>query len=690
MKKFLIGLFSLVSLLVAVSAAGQDDIREIQQKFQDYSLKTLQEKIYVHTDKSFYMAGEMIWFKIYDVDGIYNKPIDISKVAYLELVSTDQKAILQAKIELKKGSGNGSFLLPLSVNSGSYKIRAYTNWMKNFSADYFFEKPVTIINTQKKAGLPPVDNTIPAFDIHFFPEGGNMVEGLEGKVAFRVVGKDGKGVSFDGVITDQNNDTITHFQPTQFGIGSFDFTPAAGKKYRALLKMGASTVVTADLPEVYKDGYTLTVADTLNDQLWVTVRTTQHADEYIYLLAHTRQVVKVAEMRPITSGVALFKIDRKMLGEGISHLTIFNDRRQPVCERLVFRKPKSLNIDLQDEASSYNLLRNKVNLAIHTIDGDAKPEIADLSVSVFLADSLQRPDAEDIFSYLWLGSELNATIESPAYYFGADNAATRAATDNLMLTYGWRRFKWNDILKKKTPAFEFMPEYEGHVIRGKVLDKKTGLPVANIPTYLSVPGVQFQLSTSVSNANGQVQYNIQNFVGAAEIVVQTGLKDSNYHIDIGTPFSDQFSTRPFKNFYLPETLERELAFHSTNAQVQNAYYTNQLQKFYSYVVKDSTQFYGEPDKKFFLDEYTRFNTMEEVMREYITDVAVRKHQDKFHYYVTNVPYHISFEDDPLVLLDGVPVFDIDKIIAFDPLKTKKIEVVAKQYFLKVPPHLTAS
>ncbi len=59
------------------------------------------------------MAGEMIWFKIYDVDGTFNRPLDLSVrvEAYLELVNTDQKPVLQAKVGLSKGSGNGSFLL---------------------------------------------------------------------------------------------------------------------------------------------------------------------------------------------------------------------------------------------------------------------------------------------------------------------------------------------------------------------------------------------------------------------------------------------------------------------------------------------------------------------------------------------------------------------------------------------------
>ncbi len=98
-------------------------------------------------------------------------------------------------------------------------------------------------------------------------------------------------------------------------------------------------------------------------------------------------------------------------------------------------------------------------------------------------------------------------------------------------------------------------------------------------------------------------------------------------------------------------------------------------------IDDSTAFYGTPDKKYFLDDYTRFVTMEEVMREYVEEVRVRKQKDKFRFDVWNKPYGDFFENKPLVLFDGIPVFDVDKIIAFDPLKVKKLEVVARKYTL---------
>jgi hypothetical protein len=96
---------------------------------------------------------------------------------------------------------------------------------------------------------------------------------------------------------------------------------------------------------------------------------------------------------------------------------------------------------------------------------------------------------------------------------------------------------------------------------------------------------------------------------------------------------------------------------------------------------DSILFYGTPDRTFPLDDYTRFSTMEEVMREYVQGVGVRKQKGKFHYKILYQRTNAFFADDPLILLDGMPIFDTDKAIAIDPLEIKKLEVVKQKFIL---------
>ena len=108
-----------------------------------------QQRLHLHSDKNFYLAGEIIWFRIHVVDGTTNVPVNVSKLAYTEILDRNNKPLLQAKIALSEDGGSGSFFIPLNMSSDHYILRAYTNWMKNEGSPAFFEKKITIINTMK-------------------------------------------------------------------------------------------------------------------------------------------------------------------------------------------------------------------------------------------------------------------------------------------------------------------------------------------------------------------------------------------------------------------------------------------------------------------------------------------------------------------------------------------------------------
>ncbi|HLX91106.1 MAG TPA: hypothetical protein VKR32_05455, partial [Puia sp.] len=186
--------------LLIQSAKGQGSpLRNVKSAFDTYQQQVYQEMIYVHSDKSFYVAGDIVWFKLYNVESETMVPSGLSKIAYVEILNKDLKPVLQGKIALSRGIGSGSFYLPFSLNSGNYLLRAYTAWMKNFSPSQFFEKEITIVNTTKKMGLMPKSDTTD-YDIQFLPEGGNLVEDIQSKVACKVVDRSGHGVDFSGYI----------------------------------------------------------------------------------------------------------------------------------------------------------------------------------------------------------------------------------------------------------------------------------------------------------------------------------------------------------------------------------------------------------------------------------------------------------------------------------------------------------
>ncbi|MEM1136842.1 MAG: hypothetical protein AAGI07_13475, partial [Bacteroidota bacterium] len=179
--------------------------------------------------------GEILWFKIYCVDATYHKSLDLSKVAYIELLDKNNKPVLKAKIDLENGLGDGSLYIPISSASGNYKLRAYTRWMRNGTPDFFFEQAISIVNSFTKPDLQEKNTT--AYDIQFLPEGGNLLADVENRIACKVINDLGEGVNYSGIIINDSGDTLQYFRAHKFGMGSFLFTPKNSETYKALISV---------------------------------------------------------------------------------------------------------------------------------------------------------------------------------------------------------------------------------------------------------------------------------------------------------------------------------------------------------------------------------------------------------------------------------------------------------------------
>jgi hypothetical protein len=678
MTKNKIAAFLLFLLSPAGQLFAQEPTATLTGELDRYRSQHLQEKIFVHTDKEFYLAGEICWFKLYLVDASLHQPLDLSKVAYLEWLDKDNRPVLQAKIGLRDGHGDGSVYLPQTLHSGHYKLRAYTSWMKNFGVDGFFEKSLTVVNARKSAEMPSAPAVL-QYTVGFFPEGGNLVEGLSSTVAFKIADQYGQSTECTGVITEDDQDTVVRFQTLRFGLGNFVLTPRSGHRYRSTVRLADGTAVTTLLPAASREGMVMHVSAEGEDRLRVDVQSTTAVTD-IYLLADTRQSVKWGGTTTVKDGKASFVVDRNRLGEGISHLTVFDSRRQPACERLVFRLPsRPLQFDVKADQATYGT-RKKISLMVSS-KGDANsPVAADCSVAVFRVDSLQTATTGHIFEYLWLGSDLKGKIESPEYYF--DHPEDRQALENLLMTHGWRRFRWEDVQSGKPPAFEYPLEYKGAIISGKVVDARTGNPAAlNVQGYLSVPGTRTQFTSATCAEGGRIHFELKDFYGGPEVVALTNPEDSAYRIEINNPFSEKYTEAPLPMFEFPRLDSGLLLDKSVAMQVLNRYAGERLKEFTLLPDVDTGMFYNMADHSYLLDDYTRFTTMEEVMREYVVLMLVQRRQGHFHLPFLDLGTSQFFQTDPLILLDGVPVFNIDSLMVLDPLKMRKLETVQHRYFM---------
>src|SRR5690606_21049527 len=243
-----------------------------KKKFNSYLQNNFQEKLYVHTDKSSYLAGEIIWFKIYNTEAYTNRPVRVSKVAYIEILDAENKPVMQSKIALKNGGGDGALYIPVSLPSGGYTLRSYTSWMKNFDASYFFHKDLTVYNTLKEESALHYIETAKTHTIQFFSEGGNLVSDLTSKVAFRAVDEKGEKFNFIAAVLHSHGDTVVRFFPHNMGLGNFKFKPQGEETYVVSVEPEEGRSFKAVLPQILKKGVVMTLENQNDTSLKISLQ----------------------------------------------------------------------------------------------------------------------------------------------------------------------------------------------------------------------------------------------------------------------------------------------------------------------------------------------------------------------------------------------------------------------------------
>ena len=173
--------------------------QQIDTNLAKYSTSFTTERVYLHFDKSSYMAGETIWFKAYLTEELY--PAEKSKTLYVDWMTDDGTVLYHTVAPIVTGNTSGQFEIPSDINADFIHVRAYTKWMLNFDTAFLFKKDIHLLNkTVKTANAKPASSPV----LSFFPEGGDLIESVSNRVAFKANDQWGLPVKIKGVIIDNN------------------------------------------------------------------------------------------------------------------------------------------------------------------------------------------------------------------------------------------------------------------------------------------------------------------------------------------------------------------------------------------------------------------------------------------------------------------------------------------------------
>ena len=516
----------LYSHIGSFAQSGNPDLN-VADRLKDYFATHAPQKAYLQFDKPYYAAGDTIYFKAYVTEGERHKLSGLKEVLHVDLINPENNIDQSINLLLNEGVSWGDFALPDSLTPGNYRVRAYTQWMRNRGETDFFVRSIPIgslLNDQapeSKANQPTPESNKKA-DIQFFPEGGRLVTGINTKVAFKAIGTNGLSTYVHGVVLDNENQEVCSFASAHLGMGYFFLNPAYGQTYRANVTFADSSRATVDLPKQQISGISLSVN---NDQSSV-VSFIIEANAAYYNVNKNKDFLLViysggkAITYPFNQDVHIitFDLERRLLQTGVVTVTLFSTEGEPLCERLFFvQNNDQLGLHIDADTTRHKK-REGMKLIFDAKDRADSSVTGHFSVSV--TDESNVPEEENnernILTDLLLSSSLTGYVERPNYYFNNPGADVFKNLDILMLTQGYRSFEWKEVLDTNHAPLAYQHE-AGLEINGKVTNL-FGKPVSN-GTVTLLPSNRGLVLSTISDSKGLFHFSNLIFTDTTHFVL---------------------------------------------------------------------------------------------------------------------------------------------------------------------------
>jgi len=425
-------------------------------------------------DKKAFGPGDLVSATA-EIKSINNAPIALKDLKYI--IQLDGKNFLETK---GKTDADGvlalSFRLPKELTSN--------DGLLNILIDHEGK-------TESISRSIPIElNTI---DLSFFPEGGDMLAGFQSRIAFRGLNSFQKPADVEGYVTDSKGKKIATFSSFHQGMGAFSMKPEDGEVYTAHITKPAGISTTYQMPEAAHRGYALSVSENIKDKITLELSSTEK--EELTVIGTIRDKV-VYNGKSNGASVTKLMVATNDFPMGVVRFTLFDSKGFERAERLAFvNRDKQLKISLTTDKEEYQP-REKVKLNLKVTDerGIAMP--GNFSISVVDEKLLSFADdrSGNLLSKLFLEADIKGKVEEPAFYFNNKEAKSEQAIDFLMLTSGYRRFTWKQIVNNELPEISFQAEKA--ILEGSVIDAYEGKPLAN--ATIEVQGKTIRTSSDSS------------------------------------------------------------------------------------------------------------------------------------------------------------------------------------------------
>ncbi|MBN1651086.1 MAG: hypothetical protein JW857_07150 [Bacteroidales bacterium] len=554
------------------------------------------EHIHFFTDRDLYLSGEPIWFRA-DIQ-LDKHTTDLSKIIYVELFNAEQKSIVHKKYRINQNQAQGVLEIPSEFLSGTYYIRAYTNYSKNFSVDNYFLGAVQIINP--RIGLPPLEK-------------GNKKDAIRTEIQENIAAP----ISISTQATNNGQQIVSISQQKAL---------PANKNYT--LELANNQVQTLSQTEFQFNGL----------QTQIVLPKSKIGFEGLYYLI----------LKDETGDIVA--INAYCTNETASKEAQFSG------EETHFKKRQKVSIPINKwNANEYTTLGIKV-VQKGTVFSQMEK----------FKSYLDEPNL--LFSFL-------KTQFNPKDLTSTEQEIILQTLNNKLKEKDFRSLFYT----LKPTQLKWIPEVRDIGLSGIVVNKRTQEPLENVPVYLSIFKKNPQIHIYESRKDGSFFFSLNNFENEQDVFLCPLFENA-----------DELELKVNKDFYpvFPKLKALPLSIDSTDTDlIELMMIAAQTAKAYELIPMDQDKSishlpysFENPQISVVLDDYIETPTLEIVFKELVPSVRVKKRKDIYSLAIFDSERELYY-NDPLILVDEVPVFNVNELLKISPKDIEKIEVHKSPFIL---------
>ena len=630
----------------------------------DYYYSGIQ-KIFLHLNKDVYITGENVLFKGYLVNAA-NKPDTLCKIIYIELLNSANQKISKFSVNVFNGVCNSYFVLPDTLATGYYYVKAFTNQMRNFDNDYYFSTKIIIANqADEQLEKLITDNYVntDSSKILFYTQNDNLIYGLENSILFKITNFP---IEIDKQPVEIINDSgkiVISVMPNNKGVGNFTIIPEKNKKYYVQWNNKKFELPTTSL---VNGGFFIQVEQSEEKNIKITVNSNNHELSDILKIKAFNNGKDIFEKEfTISNGSVSFIMPLENVHNGCTILTLFNSSMQLLCNKTIYthnNNPDIININ--SNKTSYQP-REKVIITFDLKNKKLLKEGMDLSVNISQKGIPGMAKSSSIEKYFELQS-----------YLGQKNSELLdSETDSIPMIQA------NNVLTSfKLPKLfsnrfcQFLPENKGYILSGTVLSKNN-IPVPNICVTLAVADSFANFKYCYSDTFGKFFFRLSRFYDNKNLILQA--KNSNNE-PITIEIEDKFNGLTIKHVgseYISNDLRKYLKSLQTISLTNKIFKPKLLSLLADNKTNDTIynyNFYGSPNVTLFPSDYDELENLRDIVRNILPGVYYNTSEKKIR--IIDYETHNLWPNEALVFLNNVPNPDPAFIANLGSKQIRKIDL----------------